>query len=153
MEKVRKLTNVNQRNTLLRCLHGDIYTNERLSRFGLRDNPMCDDCNEVDTLEHRLVACTRTTEILMQVERQTIKLGQGVINFGNYEMITRVMAAYDSSSIAILSLHAEMLRFIISKNAMPAEYFVNASVVRILKNDKNEAVQEAMRTLLNERRD
>ena len=56
--KIRKLTSTRHKNSVLRIAHGDVYTNDRLCRFGLIDNPKCIHCDHpIETLIHRLIEC------------------------------------------------------------------------------------------------
>ena len=52
--KIRKLTGTRHKNILLRVVHGDIFSNSRLHRFGLRDSSNCSNCPELmETIEHK----------------------------------------------------------------------------------------------------
>ena len=53
--KTRRLTSTRHKNILLRVAHGDVFSNERLFRFGLRATPNCSNCHElIETKLHRI---------------------------------------------------------------------------------------------------
>ena len=57
-KRMKKLTSTRHKNILLRVAHGDLYTNDRLCRFGLLNDPKCLRCDEpLETLTHRLLTC------------------------------------------------------------------------------------------------
>lgn len=49
---------------MLRLLHGDIYTADRLVRFGLSDSDLCRRCFEKETIMHLLTDCSYTKMVL-----------------------------------------------------------------------------------------
>ena len=44
-------------------MHRTLITNRKLKQFGIRENELCDECNEVETISHLLYECNRATEI------------------------------------------------------------------------------------------
>lgn len=88
---VKRLTSTKHRNCLLRIAHGDVYTNDRLFRFGLNNEPKCVNCNSLrEDLRHRLIECTKAREAWELLERILVNLGylsitlslEGVIGAG-----------------------------------------------------------------------
>ena len=60
---LRKLTSNRHRNIILRIAHGDVYSNERLYRFGLINDPKCNNCNEVaESINHRIIDCPKAVQ-------------------------------------------------------------------------------------------
>jgi len=45
------------RNTRFRILHGDVYSKERMMRFGMSDDALCTRCGEVESTRHLLFDC------------------------------------------------------------------------------------------------
>ena len=67
--KIRKLTSTKHKCAILRVAHGDIYTNHRLFRFGLTNDPKCLNCdNPVETLSHRIFECNLANEAWTKME-------------------------------------------------------------------------------------
>ena len=76
MNRVRKLTSVRHRSTILRIAHGDILSNSRLCRFGLKDNPNCENCiSELETIEHKVLNCPTTLNAWKELTKIKVKLG------------------------------------------------------------------------------
>ena len=65
--KIKKLTSVRHQSMFLRALHGEIYTKSRLFRFGLIDNPTCTRCDEIETLDHKIIECDYATRIWLEI--------------------------------------------------------------------------------------
>ena len=147
MEKIRRLTSTKQKCTILRFLHGDIYTNERLMRFGLRNDSQCDHCGQVDTLEHRLTACDRTKILLEALEAKTRPLRTINFDHNNYDQITRLLAAYKVSDIATISVQSEVLMFLLTTKDTPAQIVVNIIINRCLKLEGNKKIKNQLRSL------
>jgi hypothetical protein len=59
---IRFLTSTYHRNTYLRILNGDWFTNEKLCKIGKKDNPKCDRCEHSEDREHMLVECKAVKE-------------------------------------------------------------------------------------------
>ena len=60
---IRKLTSSRHKNILLRIVHGDIFSNERLHRFGLVDSPTCKNCQElIEDRHHRILRCPKAEQ-------------------------------------------------------------------------------------------
>jgi hypothetical protein len=114
MNRVRKLTSVAHKNTILRALHGDIFTNERLYRFKLRQDPNCDRCGLTDTLDHRLSQCRKVKGLIRELCIVTDRLGNSTTR-ANSDQLERLFARYTDLDIVTLSLHAEALKLIAGK--------------------------------------
>ena len=148
MDKVRRLTSVRHRNIILRCLHGDIYTNERMARFGMREDPVCNFCDQIDTLDHRLTPCQRTLDLINAVEVRTRSLRTISSEIINWEPITKVMAAYNDVDQVTLSIHAEILMIIVSTRNVPLHEAVERTITLLLKRERNKSLKNILRTLL-----
>lgn len=118
--QLNKLTSVKHKCLLLRVLHGDIYTNERLFRFGLRPNPTCDRCDEPDTIVHRLVSCSGTESLRRELTGFTQKLFK-TISIRDLDPLDMMLATHKDSTTAMLSLHAEFLQKIIGTDNLPRD--------------------------------
>jgi exonuclease III len=60
---LKRLKCTRQKNTYLRIYHGDVYTKEKLFRFGLIDSPNCPRCNVAETRMHLLYECPYTLSV------------------------------------------------------------------------------------------
>ena len=69
--RFKKLTSSRHRNSILRIAHGDVYTNNRLFRFGLIESPKCAHCDSAtEDLEHRLITCPTAASAWHQMNRK-----------------------------------------------------------------------------------
>ena len=55
--KIRKLKSVKTKSFALRLIHGDIYTGNKLFRYGLSDTEECTKCRHTETLSHLINEC------------------------------------------------------------------------------------------------
>ena len=139
--ELRKLTSVRHKNTVLRIFHGDVYTKEKLFRFGLVDSNACPRCGEIEDLEHKLIRCNYVKRIWDLALRSTSKLK--VINYPNQDRTKQVLDIGSTSQI-VLTIHSEiMLRILSLKDS--ADYlihpksFVRLALQYVLKNERKMA--------------
>ena len=111
-KQARKLTSTRHRNTLLRVAHGDVFSNERLHRFGLKDNPKCCNCNEPnESPRHRILDCPTARRTWNLLEETKLRLGLNQLSDYSLE---NILGAKDKLSQIELALQAELLLKIIS---------------------------------------
>ena len=151
-DKVNKLTCTRLKNTILRVLHGDIYSRERLYRFGLVDNPQCETCNEIETTQHKLYECPRVREVWNQTLQATDKLRTIVTNGAQEDLYQRVMGACLDSTLAIITIHAEILhRISFNRDPLPPpRQLLQSVLLLILGRESKEAIKAVIRDLLNQ---
>ena len=112
--QIKKLTSTRHKNVLLRVAHGDVYSNERLHRFGLRDDPKCSNCNEPsESRMHRIVECPTARRAWELLEEMKLRLGLKPLTDISLESI---LGAKDKLSKLELALQAELLLKIISNS-------------------------------------
>jgi hypothetical protein len=111
--KVSQLKSVIHRSTILRVAHGDVYTQEKLARFGLSDEVGCPRCDLVEDLEHKIFRCDYVNRIWDVVLRVT----NGPIDQDRLKSIMGVDSKF-------LNIHAEVLKRILSIKK-EAEYLVH----------------------------
>ena len=100
--RLKKLTSVKHQNILLRIAHGEIYTKEKLCRYGLIELPTCPRCDQVETLRHKFIECEYIARIWTEFN---VKMGLT----DNEDPINRIMGAYRNCNRAILTVTAETL--------------------------------------------
>jgi hypothetical protein len=61
--KISKLLNVPNKSKMLRLLHGDVYTADRMVRFGMAETDMCRRCFSQETIMHLLTECPYSLEV------------------------------------------------------------------------------------------
>lgn len=105
--KTRKLTSTRHKNILLRVAHGDIFSNDRLFRFGLRETSNCSNCPElIETTSHRLKDCPQA--ILAWNKLEELKTRIGLKRMSDLS-IENLLGAKDHLTKIELALNAELL--------------------------------------------
>ena len=147
------MTSIQHRNLILKIAHGDIYTQEKLNRFGLADSDNCPRCGAIETLKHKILECEYVTRIWREVDKLSVKLNNPIVL--NQDRIQRALGANEQTTPASLTLHAEILRIIIGLKAgqnyliHPKNIAHNAVQSLIIKEKKAE-IKELFIEVLNE---
>ena len=106
-KSIRRLTSNRHRNIILRIAHGDVYSNERLSRFGLINDPKCNNCNEaVESVNHRIADCPKAVQAWLKLNEARLELGFDALTDFSYETILGVKQKLSKVELA---LNAELL--------------------------------------------
>ena len=140
--KLRKLSSVNLKSTLLRVAHKEIYTKEKLSRHRLIDSPICPRCDEVENFEHKIVGCQYTSRIWAE----TFKISDRLNNGGRtvqVDILSRALCAGIETSISTMTLHAEILSRILRLKDEPTylirpKIFVELAIKHLIKREKGQ---------------
>ena len=90
---------------LLRCLHGDVYCNERMKRIGMTDNDMCIRCSKTETIKHLILECDYTKTLWGYVSKLT-----GI----QLDSIDKSLGIDPKHDRVTLTLHAETIRRLLS---------------------------------------
>jgi len=61
--KITKLRNIQNKSKLLRLLHGEVYSGNRLFRYGLAETDRCIRCFAEETIKHLLYECPYSAEV------------------------------------------------------------------------------------------
>ena len=110
----RKLTSTRHKNILLRLVHGDIFSNGRLARFGLRPNPGCANCQEPnETIQHKIRECGNATAAWEELER--VKRDLSLTNLSDLSL-ENLIGAKDRIGKIELALQAELIHRLTSRN-------------------------------------
>ena len=133
--KTRKLTSTRHRNILLRVMHGDVFSNERLHRFGLRDSPACANCDElIETRQHRIVECQKAQESWRELEAVKASLTLTALTDFSLE---NLVGAKDSLNKIELALQAELiLRLTTKSEGYCPKQLVRAAVLMVCNSEK-----------------
>ena len=147
--RVRKLTSVRHRNILLRVAHGDIFSNSRLNKFGLRDSPACTNCQEqLETIQHRVRDCPKALDAWRRLNEAKLRLNmQQLTDF----TIETLLGMKERLSKIELALNAELILKITSTSEpYNAEQMVR-SVIKVIVNAEKlkDTEREAFKNLLN----
>ena len=148
--QVSKLTSTRHKNTLLRVAHGDIYTRERLFRFGMTPDPSCPRCGMLETLQHRYIECDYVKRIwrLAKVASQAVTSG----NPANELDTQAALGAYLDSNLAILTFNAELLdRINILKEdnyLLLPKVIVKNALNSLIKREKKQQLKTSLKSIL-----
>ena len=130
--KLKRLTSVRHKNILLRLAHGDIFSNSRLHKFGLRDSPACANCQEqVENIHHRVRECPKAIEAWTLLNDAKANLGLMPLEDFSIESILGVK---DRLSKVELALNAELVRRVTSKSEGYDAGQTVKSVIKLIGN-------------------
>ena len=145
LKKVNNLNNTGHKNALLRFVHGDIYSRTRLFRFGLGDSPLCERCNELETVNHKIFECSLAAELWKELDR--------IINYENREVtIATITGAYDGSTKVEITLQAELIARLIRNldtSNINSRRYIATMVKALIRKEKGE-LKRQLENLLNE---
>ena len=146
---VNKLTCTRSKDILLRLIHGELYSKDRLYRYQLTDTPECPRCNLRETLVHKFIECDYVKEIWRRTLQLTNKLR---INNGNETLLEKIMSSSEPN-LGILTVHAEVLSRIRSLDpeanvlTLPIIIAKNA-IARVRRRERNQVIKGALENLL-----
>ena len=109
--RLSKLTSTRHKNTILKALHGDIYTKDKLHRFGLTDSDACPRCDEKEDLKHKIFECDYARRIWDQAIPFLERLN--TVNDPREDRIKIITATANGTSIESMTLTAEIIQSIL----------------------------------------
>ena len=128
--RIRKLTSTRHKNILLRTVHGDIFSNSRLHRFGLRDSSNCSNCPELmETIEHRIKDCPKAIETWNKLNEIKSDIGLNPLSDLSLE---NLVGAKDRLSKVELALNAELILKLTTRSDNYCASQVVKSTLRII---------------------
>ena len=102
-----RISSVRHKSCLLRIAHGEVYTKEKLHRFGLNDNPNCPRCGLIEDLEHKFITCHYIKLIWQEAFKLLSKLTD--INPNEYQP-NLILGMIKGTEPLLLSVLAEILQ-------------------------------------------
>ena len=134
-KRIKKLTSTRHKNVLLRVAHGDVFSNERLHRFGLRDNAGCANCNDnSETPMHIVLSCPKALRTWELLDELRARLGLNRLTDHSFE---NILGAKDKLTKVELALQAEvLLRIISSQESYNPESLIKASTKVIYHSER-----------------
>ena len=144
-----KLTNTRHKDVLLRLIHGELYSKERLHRYGLVQSPTCHRCDQIENLQHKYFDCPYSREIWRRTLLITDTIRSSV---PNEPLINRVMALPEPNRTT-LTLHAEVLleiRRLKDENYLTLpKIIIRKAVERLIRREKEVRIKNELSDLLN----
>ena len=129
--------------------HGEYYSGSRLHRFGLKDNPFCERCQELDTINHRLVECQPIKNLWDALTESTNRLD--ILRNLNHDTIRNAIGAISKSSTALLTINCELLTNVMRKDFLATRNphnFISNLIKSVLRKENNEKVKRDLISLL-----
>ena len=112
--KLKKLTSTRHKNILLRLVHGDIFSNARLARFGLRQDSGCPNCQDPnESIIHKVLNCNSAIAAWEELERLKTRLQLRNLSDLSLE---NIVGAKDQVNKIELALQAELIHRLTSTN-------------------------------------
>ena len=131
-----------------------MYTKERLTRFGIIDDPSCPRCQAIETLQHKFIECPYVEKIWDVVIRYTEHL-----TIDNQALEPRnklILGSNLNSNSSLLTINAEILQRILSLKD-EANYLVHPKVLvkqaltHLLRREKRTQIKTDLESIFNER--
>ena len=152
-KNVKKLTSTRHRCALLRIAHGDVYTNARLFRFGLIDNPKCANCEEAsESLNHRFLECRAASTAWQILEGYIEQMAIPALNSISLERLLGVETQDRHEQKLALTLRTELATRLMTRGGKTycPTVLAKASVRTILMVEKlSNEQKQLLTTVLN----
>ena len=147
--KITKVKSTAHKNIALRVAHGEIYTREKLFRFGLEPDPYCPRCNEIETLRHKFIECDYVRRIWNQAFKCTNEVT--LTNPFVEDRIKAVLGAYLNSDSAIITLNSELLHRIntlkVTNYTIHPKFMVKSAARAIERKEKAGQCKEMLKSI------
>ena len=145
-KRVRRLTSTRHKNIILRTVHGDIFSNGRLARFGLRTDSHCPNCQEQnESIMHKIRECPHALEAWEELERVKGRLNLNILSDLSIE---NLIGAKDNVTKLELALQAELIHRLTSRNVTYQPKELVKIVIRYI--GYSERLDEALKERFNE---
>ena len=146
--KLSTLTSTRHKLNLLRIMHGDVYTKDRLHRFGLVNDNTCPSCEEVETLQHKFIDC----EYVKRIWAELARLGGSDRRAEPIKMITGTEI---SQTTLNLTIKAEIMgRILMLKDdqsyLIHPKYVVKLAIGNLIKKERRHELVNELKDLLGE---
>jgi hypothetical protein len=144
--RIAKLTSTQHKALLLRIVHGDIYTKEKLHKYGLSESNACPRCFQTETLQHKFATCDYVKRI-WQVAAPLM----GIDLTTNY--LENILGATKSCCPNRLPLHTEILKRIYQMKdetnyLIHPKVFVSQAIKAQIRNEKTTEVKDDLKIML-----
>ena len=103
-----RLTSTRHKDIILKIVHGDVYTQIKLYRFGLSDSDICPRCDGIEDLRHKFLECPYVKRIWLSARRYINKLQ--TLTELNEDKGKTAIAANSGSNRASMTYTADLLQ-------------------------------------------
>ncbi len=106
LRKIAKLKNTRQKNIYLRVFNNDIFSKEKLHKFGIVESPNCSRCGCIETKLHLIFECPQVRSIWNKI-----------CSITKNKQLAEVKDAFGiSNNNTILKIKTEFIGLLINKN-------------------------------------
>ena len=149
--RLSKITNVRHKSVILRIAHGDIYTKDKLSRYGLADSNACPRCGELEDLRHKFIECAYVKQIWRHLLPVTNVLTTS--NQINEDITKAALGTLVDSNPLVLTINAEILTRILylkeDQNFLLHPRKVIEQAIKMLhRRERDRLLKDALKDLL-----
>lgn len=150
--KINKLSSTRHKNILLRVVHGDVYTKDKLYRYGMEPSNKCPRCDQIEDLKHKFISCEYISRIWRQVSLLENKLISDRASTNVRERF--IVGAFTNSTKAFLTLTAEILSRITGLQNDPTylvrpKNFVDYAIKSLAIRENDEKIKTLYFSMLN----
>ena len=144
---IKRLSCVRHKNTLLRAAHGEIYSRNKLLRYGLSNDDICPRCHESEDQRHKLIECPYVARIWKRVFELTN------VQENHVERENQILGAYKECNVTKLTVHAEVLARILSLKdketyIIHPKTFVRHAILYLTKKERKNEIKTELEALL-----
>ena len=151
-QNVSSLTCTKHKDVVLRLIHGELYSKERLHRYGLTADNDCPRCGDIETLRHKYIECHYVREIWKHTLALTDRTRVNPPNF-NETPCERIFCVKDPN-ISSLTIHAEIISKIrMFKDERPTmltlpKLIVKLAIESLIRKENNAEIKSELIDLL-----
>ena len=145
-QNVSSLTCTKHKDVLLRLIHGELYSKERLHRYGLTADNDCPRCGDIETLRHKYIECHYVREIWKHTLALTDRTRFNPPNV-NETPCERIFCVKDPN-ITSLTIHAEVISKIrMFKDERPTmltlpKLIVKLAIESLIRKENNAEIKQ-----------
>jgi hypothetical protein len=143
LTKVMKLKNTRQKNIFLRIYNNDIYSKEKLYKFGLIDSPECPKCGAIETKLHLVYKCPQVLAIWNRLEE--------LLNGRHVSSLEDVLTKNNNPTT--LKIKIEILGLLIQKSRSPfgTKETIECALNKLIQVEKNNRILKSICTNLKQK--
>jgi len=147
---LNKLTNVRHKSAMLRFIHGEFYSASRLHRFGLSETPLCEHCQEIETINHKLIECTpirQLWETLVEISNDL-----DIVRNPEHNLVRNAIGATVVANSTLLTLNCELLTNVMRRNfERPPNYtdYIKRMIQNLIIKETSKKIKGDFIRLLN----
>jgi hypothetical protein len=146
-----KLTSVKHKEIILRTVHGDIYTKDKLYRRGLIDSPRCPRCDQIEDLEHKIKNCEYSKRVIRELIRITNSLRITPVNLDR-TTLKDILNITEPNNI-IMTIHAEVLKRLIYLRddllyTLRPKFLIKIALETLLGCERKQEIKSSVKNLL-----